>query len=278
MGQPYVSNKFRTGAEFEAWIEAKNAADATLQGNIEKIVNGTTEVSKATNSTNAVNANHATSADRAASATNATNAQNAGHATSADSATNAGHANTATKATQDSNGDNIVDTYAKKNGTYDGMTVGNATKATQDAEGKNIKETYATKVSLNQVSETAYKGLGAEYIHTSPAAIVTIPSATEARVYTVFAMIDEGVGFTSTVYVPPISYIKTNGIKTIVSTGNASHRTGTDGWSLTPIVYVVYNEEFGSLSLQFQSTTSGTAKIYAVYWNAVSSDYLVNKA
>lgn len=40
-----------------------------------------------------------------------------------------GNAQTATKATNDENGDNIVNTYAKKNGTYPLMTVGGATNA-----------------------------------------------------------------------------------------------------------------------------------------------------
>lgn len=63
----------------------------------------------------------------------------------------------ATKAIQDGNGDNIASTYAKQNGSYPNMTVGNAsnadnadaaTKATQDGAGNNIQQTYATKTEL----------------------------------------------------------------------------------------------------------------------------------
>lgn len=54
----------------------------------------------------------------------------------------------AQKANQDGNGANIVETYAKQNGNYPNMTVGNSTnadnaaealKATQDAAGNNIQ-------------------------------------------------------------------------------------------------------------------------------------------
>ena len=51
---------------------------------------------------------YATRAGSAATATNATNAANAAHADTADTATTAG------KATNDGNGNNIVNTYAKK--------------------------------------------------------------------------------------------------------------------------------------------------------------------
>lgn len=65
----------------------------------------------------------------------------------------------ATKAIQDGNGDNIVNTYAKQNGNYPNMTVGNATsadtasqatQATQDGSGNNIVNTYATKTELTE--------------------------------------------------------------------------------------------------------------------------------
>lgn len=64
----------------------------------------------------------------------------------------------AQKANQDGNGANIVETYAKQNGNYPNMTVGNSTnadnaaealKATQDAAGNNIQNTYATKTELS---------------------------------------------------------------------------------------------------------------------------------
>lgn len=57
----------------------------------------------------------------------------------------------AKKAEQDAQGNNIVDTYAKQNGNYPNMTVGNATnavKATQDSNGNNIADTYAQKNNL----------------------------------------------------------------------------------------------------------------------------------
>lgn len=57
----------------------------------------------------------------------------------------------AKKAEQDAEGNNIADTYARQNGTYDSMSVGNATnavnatKATQDGNGDNIADTYQKK-------------------------------------------------------------------------------------------------------------------------------------
>lgn len=60
----------------------------------------------------------------------------------------------ATKAQQDGSGNNIELTYAKQNGTYPNMTVGNATnadlaaeatKAAQDGNGNNIASTYAAQ-------------------------------------------------------------------------------------------------------------------------------------
>ena len=64
---------------------------------------------------------------------------------------NATNAVNATKATQDGSGNNIVDTYAKQIGTYPNITAGNATnavKATQDSNGNNIADTYAQKNNL----------------------------------------------------------------------------------------------------------------------------------
>jgi hypothetical protein len=53
---------------------------------------------------------------------------------------NATNATNATKASQDSNGSNIASTYAKQNGTYSNMTVGNATNATTATNANNIKD------------------------------------------------------------------------------------------------------------------------------------------
>ena len=63
----------------------------------------------------------------------------------------------AQRANQDGNGNNIANSYARTNGNYPNMTVGNAanadtattaTKATQDGGGNNIENTYATKDEL----------------------------------------------------------------------------------------------------------------------------------
>lgn len=53
----------------------------------------------------------------------------------------------AQQANQDGNGDNIASTYAKQNGNYTNMTVGNAVKAKQDGNGNNIVDTYVDKAS-----------------------------------------------------------------------------------------------------------------------------------
>ena len=64
----------------------------------------------------------------------------------------------AQRANQDGNGNNIASSYARQNGNYPNMTVGNATqaesattatRATQDAAGNNIQNTYATKTELS---------------------------------------------------------------------------------------------------------------------------------
>ena len=63
----------------------------------------------------------------------------------------------AQRANQDGNGNSIANSYARTNGNYPNMTVGNATnadaattatKATQDGGGNNIENTYATKDEL----------------------------------------------------------------------------------------------------------------------------------
>lgn len=127
------------------------AATAAIDAEIEKIVDGTTEVG------------HATNADEA---TNATYAQ------TASTADTAGYATTAKG---DANGNDIAATYATKaelaaagqfdpNGTYPNLTAGDAThaasadaatKATQDEAGNNIQSTYATKAELNTKADQA---------------------------------------------------------------------------------------------------------------------------
>ena len=127
------------------------AATAAIDAEIEKIVDGTTEVG------------HATNADEA---TNATYAQ------TASTADTAGYATTAKG---DANGNDIAATYATKeelaaagqfdpNGTYPNLKAGDAThaasadaatKATQDEAGNNIQSTYATKAELNTKADQA---------------------------------------------------------------------------------------------------------------------------
>lgn len=55
----------------------------------------------------------------------------------------------------DSDGNIISDVYAKQNGTYSDMTVGNATKAYQDSQGNVLYLTYATKAELNNAIASA---------------------------------------------------------------------------------------------------------------------------
>ena len=150
------------------------AATAAIDAEIEKIVDGTTEVGHATNADHATSADTATNADHATSADTATNAD---HATNADEATNATYAQTAstadtagyaTTAKGDENGNDIAATYATKselaaagqfdpNGTYPNLTAGKATHAanadaatsatyaTNDGLGRNIANTYVLK-------------------------------------------------------------------------------------------------------------------------------------
>ena len=140
-------------------------ATAGIDDEIEKIVDGTTPVAKATNADTATNAGHATSADTATNADHATNADEATNATYAQTASTADTAGYATTAKGDENGNDIAATYATKselaaagqfdpNGTYPNLTAGNAThaanadaatKASQDASGNDIVATYATK-------------------------------------------------------------------------------------------------------------------------------------
>lgn len=155
------------------------AATAAIDAEIEKIVDGTTEVG------------HATNADHAASADTATNADEATNATYAQTASTADTAGYATTAKGDANGNDIAATYATKselaeagqfdpNGSYPNMSVGtatnashateadsannaghatsadtatNATNATNDALGRNIANTYAL---ISEVGENEY--------------------------------------------------------------------------------------------------------------------------
>ena len=115
-------------------------ATAGIDDEIEKIVDGTTPVAKATNADTATNAGHATSADTATNANHATNADEATNATYAQTASTADTAGYATTAKGDENGNDIAATYATKselaaagqfdpNGTYPNLTAGKATHA-----------------------------------------------------------------------------------------------------------------------------------------------------
>lgn len=82
----------------------------------------------------------------------------------------------ATKADQDGNGENIASVYARQNGTYGSMSVGNATnaenavKAAQDGNGDNIAAVYLKAAAL---LDKTYP-VGAVYISlqgTSPASL-----------------------------------------------------------------------------------------------------------
>ena len=122
-------------------------ATAGIDDEIEKIVDGTTPVAKATNADTATNAGHATSADTATNANHATNADEATNATYAQTASTADTAGYATTAKGDENGNDIAATYATKselaaagqfdpNGTYPNLTAGKATKSELAAAGQ----------------------------------------------------------------------------------------------------------------------------------------------
>lgn len=142
---------------------------ATIKANINGNCTGSSGscTGNSATATNAINANHATTADSATNATNANHATTADRATNATNATNANHATTATKATQDSAGQQINTTYVKSvttsnatitvtkgNGTTSIATINNvanatnatnatiATKAMNDGNGANIANTY----------------------------------------------------------------------------------------------------------------------------------------
>ena len=68
----------------------------------------------------------------------------------------------ATKATQDSNGNNIAETYAQQSGSYQNLYVG---RATQDGIGRNIAETYAKSISgTNGFEAGGGSGTGTETV------------------------------------------------------------------------------------------------------------------
>lgn len=78
---------------------------------------------------------------------------------------------TVAKASADAQGANFVDNYAKKTGTYSGMTVGNATnatnatnaaKATNDGSNQQITSTYIKAISVNGTTFKYTYGSGAQ--------------------------------------------------------------------------------------------------------------------
>ena len=103
----------------------------------------------------------ATTADTATSATKATQDGSGRVITSTYYTTNT----TVAKATADAQGSNFVDTYAKKTGSYTGLTAGNATvassatKATGDKNGIDIT-TYLRGMSISGKTITMTTGAG----------------------------------------------------------------------------------------------------------------------
>lgn len=152
---------------------------ATIKANINGNCTGSSGscTGNSATATNAINANHATTADSATNATNASHATLADRATNATNATNANHATTATKATQDGAGQQINTTYVKGvttsnatitvtkgNGTTSTATINNvanatnatyatnATKAMNDGNGANIANTYVKLATAQTIT------------------------------------------------------------------------------------------------------------------------------
>lgn len=95
------------------------------------------------------------------------------YGTSAPSGIIYGYINNA--ASEDDDGNIISTTYAKQNGTYSGMTVGNATnatKATQDGDGNVISDTYAkqTGTYTGMTVGNAWTAINANYASKANAA------------------------------------------------------------------------------------------------------------
>ncbi len=157
-------------------------ATAGIDDEIEKIVDGTTPVAKATNADTATNAGHATSADTATNANHATNADEATNATYAQTASTADTAGYATTAKGDENGNDIAATYATKselaaagqfdpNGTYPNLTAGKATHAANaDAATSAASATEATHAtvadSATSATDATNDGLGRNIANT----------------------------------------------------------------------------------------------------------------
>lgn len=157
-------------------------ATAGIDDEIEKIVDGTTPVAKATNADTATNAGHATSADTATNANHATNADEATNATYAQTASAADTAGYATTAKGDENGNDIAATYATKselaaagqfdpNGTYPNLTAGKATHAANaDAATSAASATEATHAtvadSATSATDATNDGLGRNIANT----------------------------------------------------------------------------------------------------------------
>lgn len=138
---------------------ARQNADKILQGNIdtetsertaadENLQNQIDELDNAAKSLNAVKYTEQTLTEeqKAQARNNIDAASTTGNYPNMAVGT-AVNAASAYDATHDSEGNVIADTYAKKTGTYSGMTVGTATKATQDGNGDNIADTYVDKAS-----------------------------------------------------------------------------------------------------------------------------------
>lgn len=141
-------------------VAALTTRVATTEGDITKIINGTTTVGKAKNAINAEEAAHATNADNATEAAHATSADSAKTATSADTAKTAETANsaktadtakTATKATEADHATS-ADTAgtATKAATADSATTaGTATSATTAETAKKADSATEAKHATN---------------------------------------------------------------------------------------------------------------------------------
>lgn len=175
----------------------------------------------------------------------------------------------ATKAVQDGSGNNIESTYAKQNGSYPNMTVGNATsadtaasatKATQDGSGNNIANTYATKSELSE--GLAGKQPAGDYaLQNGIYPSMTVGNATNAANATNATNDSNGNNIAGTY---PVSIQLTINSETYVITAQlknaAGENVGTAQSIDLPLESVVvsgeYNEETKSIVLTLENGTT----------------------
>ena len=162
----------------------------------------------------------------------------------------------AQRANQDGNGNNIVNTYARTNGNYPNMTVGNAvnaetaasaTKATQDSAGNNIVNTYATKSELEE-GLAGKQPTGNYALQDGTYPQMTVGTATNA---------------TQLGGVAASSYARTTGTYSGMTVGNATHATSADSattaTTATTAQKVQYSLSFGSKTYNGSSAQTITA-------------------